>query len=180
MNGSRKTVRPARAGMHRAGATIGLAAALTAAAAVPAHAAAPSAAPAGTRVTAVAGSDGSLTLHVSGGAAALTARAVPSTSPAVTRVFVPSGGSTSCPSGYACAGVPYGSGAYVFKFYRYGSYSLSYWGGRGVLYNHQTGGAAARYDNSGGGQIGCVPAGVLRNGVNWDPVWRIRLTSAGC
>ncbi|GGV35641.1 hypothetical protein GCM10010182_69590 [Actinomadura cremea] len=72
----------------------------------------------------------------------------------------------------------YGNGVYVFRFYRYGAYSLSYWTGVGGIVNNQTGGAAIRYD-SGGGQIGCVPAGHGRGGIGWNPVWRIRLTASG-
>ncbi|MGH3240510.1 MAG: hypothetical protein ACRDNL_09020 [Spirillospora sp.] len=94
--------------------------------------------------------------------------------------FVRDGGTYTCPSKYACAAVPYSKGAYVFKFYNYGAYSLSYWHGRGSFANNQVDGAAARYDNVNGGQVGCVPAGILRNGIDWEPIWRIRLTAARC
>ncbi|GAA1598741.1 hypothetical protein GCM10009789_60900 [Kribbella sancticallisti] len=134
------------------------------------------------KVTQTRTADGSVLIGVTGGSASSTrtTAAVPSTSPAVERVFVSGSQTTPCNPGYACAAVPYGSGAYIFKFVRYDGYSVSNWTGYGYFLNNQTGGAAARYDNVSGGQLGCVSAGILRTGINWDPVWRVRLTAAAC
>ncbi|MCO5972444.1 hypothetical protein [Actinoallomurus soli] len=112
--------------------------------------------------------------------AGITPAAVPSTSPAVEHEFVGPNGSVDCPSGYACAGVPYSTGALVFKFYTYGSYALSYWHGTGFVANVQTGGAATRLYDGNGGAAGCIPAGVGQNGINWDPIWTIALTASHC
>ncbi len=174
--GSRKTTIGFVAGLFTA------AVAATTAFASPAGA---SPAPAGqaSAVTVRPGPHGSLTVHVSGRSAAAPALATPapSTSPSVTHQFVPDGGGFTCESGYACAGVPYSTGVYVFKFYYYGSYSLSYWFNTGFVINNQTGGAAFRIYNSSGGQVRCFPASPNpQNGVDWDPIWSVRLTSSGC
>ncbi|MFC4052619.1 hypothetical protein ACFOY4_23270 [Actinomadura syzygii] len=161
---------------RKTAATLGLAAiGITSAVAMtPANAAAGPGA-----VTVRPGAHGAYTVHVTraSGAAALAA---PSTSPSVDHRFVPDGGSFTCARSYACAVVPYSNGAYVFNFYRYGGYSLSYWHGNGAFVNNQTDGAAARYDDANGHQVGCVPAGIARNGIDWNPIWRIRLTAAAC
>jgi len=180
MNISRKTV---GAGLRKAGATTGLAAAalLTVAAMAPAQAA-PTPGPAPKPpVTVTDGAKGAKIMHLGSSGGTETRRAAPSTSPAVTHVYLPSGSSTTCPSGYACAAVPYGSGWYVFKFYDYGGYSLSYWGGKGQVVNNQTGTAAMRIDNVNGGQVRCFPpTGIVVGDIDWDPIWRVRLTSSGC
>ncbi|MFI6299955.1 hypothetical protein ACIBEJ_50770 [Nonomuraea sp. NPDC050790] len=114
-------------------------------------------------------------------AGAEVSAAAPNTSPAAaSRQFISGGGSVTCQSQYACASVPYGNGAYVFKFFRYGRYSLSDWLGRGIAANSQTGGAAMRLENRNQVQIGCIPAGVSGIGVDWDPVWFINLTASPC
>ncbi|GAB2684832.1 hypothetical protein [Kribbella swartbergensis] len=160
-----------------------LASLFTAAATVPAAQARTTDDPAasGTRVTQTRAADGSVMIGVTGAPASTRAvAAAPSTSPAVERVFVSGSQTTPCKPGYACAAVPYGNGAYIFKFIRYDGYSLSNWLGTGYFVNNQTGGAAARYDNVSGGQLGCVPAGYVRYNIDWNPVWRIRLTAAPC
>ena len=140
----------------------------------------------GTRVTGTPGQTlrGTITADLVRGAAAngvvAPAAGVPSTSPAVSRTYIPSGGGWTCEPQYACAAVPYGSGAYFFKFLHYDGYSLSNWTGTGFAVNNQTDRAAFRYDDVNGVQKGCVAAGVLRNGIDWGPIWRIRLTGAAC
>jgi len=136
--------------------------------------------PSGPRVTQTPMADGSVLVGVEGNAAATrTTAAVPSTSPSVEHVFIAPGGSTVCKSGYACAFVPYGNGFYVFKFVHYDGYSVSNWLGTGPFLNNQTGGAAARWDNVNGGQLGCLNGGYGQN-VYWKPVWRVRLTASHC
>ncbi|RFS82083.1 hypothetical protein D0T12_27940 [Actinomadura spongiicola] len=130
-------------------------------------------------VTITSHAHGVYTVHVTQ-QALVSVLAPPSTSPSVAQEFVKDGGTFTCPSQYACAALPGSSGAHVFKFYKYGSYSLSYWLGKGSFANNQVDGAAARYDNVEGSQVGCVPAGILRNGIDWYPIWRIRLTAARC
>ncbi|NIK56107.1 hypothetical protein [Kribbella shirazensis] len=104
----------------------------------------------------------------------------PTTSPAAaSRKWYPGGSLVPCEPGYACAGVPWGTGGFVFKFFSYGTYRLSYWHGSGDLTNAQTGTAAVRTLDQNGVQIGCRnPGGRARP--SWDPVWYIRLTSYGC
>ncbi|MFG1628131.1 hypothetical protein [Kribbella sp. NPDC049227] len=157
-----------------------LAAVCTVAATAPA-AQAVDAAPAGTRVTQTPLADGSVRVGVTGNEAPSpnAIAAVPSTSPAVEHVFLAPGGSTICKSGYACAFVPYSNGFYVFKFVHYDGYSVSNWLNVGPFLNNQTGGAGAKWDNVNGRQLGCVAAGTGRN-VDWNPVWRVRLTASGC
>lgn len=108
------------------------------------------------------------------------AAAVPTTSPAVEHVYVPGGAATPCPSQYACVSVPYGTGWYVFKFIAYRTYTVSNWVGTGPFLNRQTGGAAARYDNANGSQLGCVPADGQHHWINLTPVYRVRLTATPC
>ncbi|TDW88282.1 MULTISPECIES: hypothetical protein [Kribbella] len=104
----------------------------------------------------------------------------PTTSPAAaSRKWYPGGSLVPCEPGYACAGVPWGSGGFVFKFYSYGTYRLSYWHGSGDLTNAQTGTAAVRTLDQNGVQIGCRDPHE-RAFPSWDPVWYIRLTSYGC
>lgn len=104
----------------------------------------------------------------------------PTTSPAPEhRYFVTSLSGVTCPVGRACAVVPYGGGWYVFNFYRYGTYAMSWWYGWGWVMNNQTGGAAVRLGNSGGGEVRCLPP----NGwvsIAWTPIWSIRLTASPC
>ncbi|MFB4299212.1 hypothetical protein [Actinomadura sp. NTSP31] len=110
-----------------------------------------------------------------------SAAAAPSTSPAVSHKYYSNAGNIpKCPSGRACAIVSYGSGYYVFDFYKYGTYNLSNWRGQGGLTNAQTGGAAVRLYNRGGAQIDCVPAAPITAEVDWTPAWKIRLTRSGC
>jgi hypothetical protein len=105
----------------------------------------------------------------------------------VTHVFVPNGGAFQCGpggqlgDGWACAVVPYSNGAYVFKFFNYGGYSVSNWHGTGSVVNLQSGGAAFRIDRLDGSQIHCyAPRQAAYNLVGWEPVWRVRLTASGC
>lgn len=168
-------------GLRKAGAAAGLIAAalLTTAATMAPAQAAPAPKP---PVTVTQGADGALILHFgrpAGKVANVTASAVPTTSPTVSHLFLPYGEYTDCPSGYACAAVPSASGWYVFKFYNYGGYSLSYWSGTGSVWNNQTGGAALRVDDVNGSQLRCIAAGTTKD-VDWNPAWRIRLTSSGC
>lgn len=133
------------------------------------------------KVTQTRAADGSILIGVTGTpAASRSIAAVPGTSPAVERVFVSGSQTTPCHPGYACAAVPYGNGAYIFKFIRYDGYSVSNWFGTGYFVNNQTDNAGARWDNVSGGQLGCVPAGYVRYNIDWNPVWRVRLTAAAC
>jgi hypothetical protein len=136
----------------------------------------------GGKVSVRRGANGALTVTVSGQAApAAAAASPPSTSPAVEHPFVPPGGSFTCLSGFACAGVPYSNGTYVFKFIHYDGYSVSFWHGSGFVINNQTGGAAIRIDDVNGHQVRCFsPNPNPVNGVNWEPIWRVRLTAGGC
>jgi hypothetical protein len=137
--------------------------------------------PDGTRVTQVPAGGGAVQVGVTSGSASSRAvAAIPSTSPAVERVFITGSQTTPCNPGYACAGVAYGNGTYVFKFVHYDGYSVSHWEGLGYFLNNQTGGAGARYDNQNGSERGCVPAGIIRYNLDWHPVYRIRLTAAPC
>jgi len=123
-----------------------------------------------------------LGLLVTGAPPAPAVTYTPNTSPpaAVRYEYYGSGG-LQCQSGYACTTLEYPAGVirWVFKFYYYGTYSLSHWSGTGWAANSQTGGAAMRLLDRNGYQITCVPAGDWRY-VNWDPVWFIRLTSSPC
>lgn len=104
----------------------------------------------------------------------------PETSPHVTHSWsktAPYWG--DCPTGYACAIVPYNGGYTFFKFYYYGTYSLSNWYGRGSVYNHQTDGASMRLYDRNGAQLACIKAEWPWSG-NWDPVWSVRLTALPC
>ena len=106
--------------------------------------------------------------------------ALPSTSPSVSREYVPSSGVKVCPTAYACATVPAGDGGwYAFSFTRYGTYSLHAWTGTGVGLSRQTGGAAFRWYDVNGRQLGCLRPNE-RKDINWTPVWSIRLTESPC
>jgi hypothetical protein len=112
------------------------------------------------------------------------AASAPTTSPAAaSRVYHSTWGFT-CESGYACASVPYGSGWYVFKFYNYGTYSLSNWFGTDTAFNDQTGGAAMRLSNGSDVQVECIagqtPEAHFDTDVNWTPIYKIRLTASTC
>ena len=85
-----------------------------------------------------------------------------------------------CPYHHGCAVVPYGNGWYVFKFYYYGIYYLSYWLGSGFVINYQSAGAAMRFYNSAGVQVLCLPAESAPIRMNWDPIWSIQLTASPC
>jgi hypothetical protein len=142
---------------------------------------APTVEPDGTRVTQVSAAGGAVQVGVvAGSASSRSVAAIPSTSPAVEHVFITGSQTTTCNVGYACAGVAYGNGTYVFKFVHYDGYSVSHWEGLGYFLNNQTGGAGARYDNQNGSERGCVPAGIIRSNLDWHPVYRIRLTAAPC
>jgi hypothetical protein len=106
---------------------------------------------------------------------------IPYTTPAAAVSYRYVGGPISCDSGYACAILDTSDGNHnwVFKFYYYNTYRLSYWHGSGSAYNHQTGGAAMRILDVNGRQLVCVPAGADIP-VNWDPAWFIRLTPSPC
>src|SRR5688572_20604442 len=81
----------------------------------------------------------------------------PTTSPAAASRVFQNNEDFLCADGYVCATVPYGSGFYIFKFYNYGTYYLSNWFGVGIVFNNQTGAAAARLRNSSGSQLQCIP-----------------------
>lgn len=103
----------------------------------------------------------------------------PTTSPAAERRYFVTSLNITCRSGRVCAVVPYSNGWYVFDFYYYGRYYLSWWYGNGFAINNQTGGAAARLLDQSGGQVICVPAGSTGYG-SWTPIWSIRLTESRC
>ncbi|WP_405059244.1 hypothetical protein OG474_41870 [Kribbella sp. NBC_01505] len=128
--------------------------------------------------------DGSTQLTILGSPGAgsgFAPAAVPTTSPAVSRQFVPSGQQVNCPTGYACAVViAIGGGGYFFKFYNYGTYTLSNWTGIGEYRNYQTGGAAFRAYGSAGQSLGCMAAGTGSNEINWNPIYTLKLTAAPC
>jgi len=116
---------------------------------------------------------------------AANAASAPTTSPAAaSRTFSTTWGFT-CETGYACASVPYGNGWYTFKFYNYGTYYLNNWFGTDTAMNNQTNAAAMRFLNGSGGQIQCIAGqigGVAHYDmdVDWNPIWRIQLTSSAC
>lgn len=103
----------------------------------------------------------------------------PTTSPAAARRYFTTAAYFTCPYQYACAVVPYSNGHYIFDFYYYGTYRLSYWHGVGPMYNNQSGDAAARLLDINGHQVSCVPPPAVF-GINWDPIWYVRLTSSHC
>jgi hypothetical protein len=105
----------------------------------------------------------------------------PGTTPAAAVRYQYTGGPISCDSGYACAIIDTNTGAHlwVFKFYNYDKYKLSYWSGPGSTYNHQTGGAAMRLLDVNSRLLVCVPAGG-EIPVGWGPVWYIQLTPSPC
>ncbi|MGW6277131.1 hypothetical protein [Kribbella sp. NPDC055071] len=106
--------------------------------------------------------------------------ALPSTSPSVTREYIPPGRAKVCPTAYACASVPAGDGGwYAFSFTRYATYSLYSWTGQGTAVSRQTGGAAFRWYDVNGRQLGCLRPNE-RKDINWSPVWSIRLTESPC
>lgn len=168
-------------GLRKVAAGTGVAAAvlLTAAATTTPALAAPAPKPKQPLIKVTDGANGAKTITVVG-RAATAARAVPTTSPVVQHTYLKQGEHTTCPSGYACAAVPYSTGAYVFKFYEYGGYSLSYWGGTSEALNNQTGGAAMRLDNVNGTQVRCIAPPAHVYDADWDPIWRIRLTASSC
>lgn len=106
---------------------------------------------------------------------------IPYTTPAAAVSYRYAGGPISCDAGYACAILDAANGdhSWVFKFYYYNTYRLSYWHGSGSAYNHQTGGAAMRILDVNGAQLACVPAGADVP-AHWDPAWYIRLTPSRC
>jgi hypothetical protein len=105
----------------------------------------------------------------------------PSTSPSVAHKYYGNAGDIpKCRPGYVCATVAYGGEYHVFDFYRYGTYGLSNWHGRGALANEQAGGAAARIYDRSGAETGCVRAGTATAGVDWDSVSKIKLTTVRC
>jgi hypothetical protein len=106
--------------------------------------------------------------------------ALPSTSPSVTREYIAPGRVKVCPQAFACANVPAGDGGwYAFSFTRYGTYSLHSWTGVGPAVSRQTGGAAFRWYDVNGRQLGCLRPNE-RKDINWSPVWSIRLTESPC
>ncbi len=113
----------------------------------------------------------------------LTAAPAPNTSPAAAvRQYLPPGSpNVHCDVGYACASVPYGGngGYYWFKFYKYGTYTLSNWYGVGGADNTQGFGAAMRILGANGQQRACV-APPVRDLFDWTPVYYIKLTAAPC
>ena len=110
----------------------------------PAHAT-PTDHPGNDMITVTHGSHGGNIMYLpSRTSKASIAAAEPTTSPAAARRYWISGAHyLTCETGYVCAAVPYGGGYYVFKFYYYGTYKLSYWYGTGYLANRQTGGGEA-------------------------------------
>jgi hypothetical protein len=126
-------------------------------------------------------------------AAALTAVAAtpalaasaPTTSPAAASRVFQWNQDFNCESGYACATVPYAGGYYIFKFYYYGTYSLSNWLNIGIAFNDQTNAAAMRLRDGNGTQVECIRGQIdgvahFDDWVDWNPIWRIQLTSSGC
>lgn len=123
----------------------------------------------------------SAALAVGPGSGVASAAPAPSTSPSVShRYYSDAGGIPPCATGYVCTIVAYGSGYYVFNFYDYGTYYLSNWLNWGGITNEQTGGAAARLYNANGHQTACLPPEDITGEVNWDPIWKIKLTARGC
>ncbi|GAA2123350.1 hypothetical protein GCM10009727_09920 [Actinomadura napierensis] len=114
-------------------------------------------------------------------AAPPAAPSAPATSPSVTHKHYGNAGDIpKCRPGYVCATVAYGGKYHVFDFYRYGTYGLSNWHGRGGLANEQAGGAAARLYDRSGAEIECVAAGTAAAGVDWDRAGKIKLTTVRC
>ncbi|GAA0249121.1 hypothetical protein GCM10009527_051980 [Actinomadura nitritigenes] len=109
------------------------------------------------------------------------APAAPATFPSVpAKNYGNAGDIPKCRPGHVCATVAYGGKYHVFDFYRYGTYGLSNWRGRGTVVNEQAGGAAARVDDRSGAEAACVAAGTAIAGVNWDRAGKIKLTTARC
>jgi hypothetical protein len=107
----------------------------------------------------------------------------PSTSPSATHIYSCLPGCDTlpgCSSGYACAYLSGNNRDWEFQFFNYGGYSLSNWFNTGPLVNHQTGGASVRTYDLSGRQIQCFAPRSASYGVNWNPVWRINLTSTPC
>jgi hypothetical protein len=141
-----------------------------------------------------AGHESSSRMERRGGAASVGYQAVasaPTTSPAAAiRYFTTTVDDPErpwilrCEAGYVCARVPYGSGWYIFKFYKYGTYTLYNWYGVGAAYNAQTGGAGANLLDRNGGLIFCLPSPPTDTShPDWDPVYYVQLRSTslpGC
>lgn len=109
------------------------------------------------------------------------APAAPATVPSVPAKYYGNAGDIpKCRPGHVCATVAYGGKYRVFDFYRYGTYGLSDWHGRGTAVNEQAGGAAARVYDRSGAETACVAAGTAIAGVNWDRAGKIKLTTARC
>ncbi len=116
------------------------------------------------------------------GTAATPAQATspPTTSPAAYSRVYQSDYHYTCESGFACVAVSYGNGFYIFKFYYYGTYYLSNWYNFGLIRNSQTDGAAMRFYDVNGSQVGCVPPGGQDTYGLLDAIWSIRLTASSC
>ncbi|MWA05997.1 hypothetical protein F8568_037725 [Actinomadura sp. LD22] len=109
------------------------------------------------------------------------APSVPSTSPSVPHEnYGNVGDIPKCRPGHVCAAVAYDGKYHVFDFYRYGTYRLSNWRGRGALVNEQAGGAAARIYDRSGAETACVAAGTATAGADWNRAAKIKLTTVRC
>ncbi|MER6814612.1 hypothetical protein ABT299_35510 [Spirillospora sp. NPDC000708] len=109
------------------------------------------------------------------------APAAPATFPSVPAKYYGNAGDIpKCRPGHVCATVAYGGKYHVFDFYRYGTYGLSNWHGRGRVVNEQAGGAAARVYDRSGAETSCVAAGTAIAGADWDRAGKIKLTTARC
>ncbi|HEU5029781.1 MAG TPA: hypothetical protein VFV01_33045 [Spirillospora sp.] len=116
-----------------------------------------------------------------GAASPVDAPAAPGTVPSVPAKYYGNAGDIpKCRPGHVCATVAYGGKYRVFDFYRYGTYGLSNWHGRGEVVNEQAGGAAARVYGTSGAETACVAAGTAIAGVDWDRAGKIKLTTARC
>ncbi|HEX5496091.1 MAG TPA: hypothetical protein VFX70_16100 [Mycobacteriales bacterium] len=166
-------------------ATVGLVAGLAAAAAIPTPAQATSTVPGSSVMARHAAFMQPIGVTAQNGTVS-PATTSPSTSPSAEHIFTchpghaDCGALPGCQSGFACAYVVVGELEWQFQFFNYGAYHLSNWVGTNALANHQTGGAAVRTYNVSGGQIHCYAPRTAAYSVDWNPVWRINLTSNGC
>jgi hypothetical protein len=162
---------------------IGLLTSFLAAGATPASARVPADRTRDGTIAVAQGAGGEHTAHLpsrtSRTSAVSVATPAPTTSPAAVRRYFTTADTFTCAYQYVCAAVPYGTGSYIFDFYYYGTYRLSYWHGVGAIINNQSGGAAARLLDINGHQVTCVPPPASFF-INWDPIWYIRLTSSHC
>lgn len=106
---------------------------------------------------------------------------LPTISPPTDFVDISPGGSTPCPSGNFCAGVPIPGGQRVFKLFFCNTYSVSFWNGTGGYLDNQTGNPATRLLDQRRVEIKNNPStpspifpGGGQQSINWTPVWFVK------